>query len=29
MKALLDINFLIALFDAAHVHHASAQAWLI
>ena len=29
MKALLDTNFLIALFDAAHVHHASAQAWLI
>ena len=29
MKALLDVNFLIALFDAAHVHHASAQAWLI
>ena len=29
MKALLDTNFLIALFDAAHVHHAGAQAWLI
>jgi|GEM_PF-259413 len=29
MKALLDTNFLIALFDAAHVHHATAQAWLI
>ena len=29
MKALLDVNFLIALFDAAHVHHADAQAWLI
>lgn len=29
MKALLDVNFLIALFDAAHVHHAEAQAWLI
>jgi toxin-antitoxin system PIN domain toxin len=26
--ALLDINFLIALFDAAHVHHAAAQGWL-
>jgi toxin-antitoxin system PIN domain toxin len=26
--ALLDINFLIALFDAAHVHHATAQSWL-
>jgi len=29
MKALLDTNFLIALFDAAHVHHVVAQAWLI
>ena len=29
MKALLDTNFLIALFDAAHVHHSEAQAWLI
>jgi hypothetical protein len=29
MKALLDTNFLIALFDAAHVHHSAAQAWLI
>ena len=29
MKALLDVNFLIALFDAAHVHHTKAQAWLI
>lgn len=28
MIALLDINFLIALFDAAHVHHAAAQSWL-
>jgi uncharacterized protein len=26
--ALLDINMLIALFDAAHVHHRSAHAWL-
>jgi len=29
MRALLDINFLIALFDAAHVHHRRAHAWLI
>jgi hypothetical protein len=29
MSALLDINFLIALFDAAHVHHRRAHAWLI
>ena len=29
MKALLGTNFLIALFDAAHVYHASAQRWLI
>ena len=28
MIALLDINMLIALFDAAHVHHRSAHAWL-
>ncbi len=28
MVALLDINVLIALFDAAHVHHARAHAWL-
>jgi uncharacterized protein len=26
--ALLDINMLIALFDAAHVHHGNAHAWL-
>jgi toxin-antitoxin system PIN domain toxin len=26
--ALLDINLLIALFDAAHVHHDSAHAWM-
>ncbi len=25
MKALLKVNFLIALCDAAHVHHADAQ----
>lgn len=29
MSALLDINCLIALFDAAHVHHRRAHAWLI
>jgi uncharacterized protein len=29
MSALLDINLLIALFDAAHVHHRRAHAWLI
>jgi hypothetical protein len=29
MSALLDINFLIALFDAAHVHHRRAHVWLI
>lgn len=28
MIALFDVNFLIALFDAAHVHHDAAQAWL-
>ncbi|HKC25464.1 MAG TPA: VapC toxin family PIN domain ribonuclease, partial [Thermoanaerobaculia bacterium] len=28
MIALLDVNLLIALFDAAHVHHTPAQAWL-
>jgi uncharacterized protein len=26
--ALLDINMLIALFDAAHVHHKAAHAWM-
>jgi len=26
--ALLDINMLIALFDAAHVHHNAAHAWM-
>ena len=29
MSALLDINLLIALFDAAHVHHRRAHGWLI
>jgi len=28
MRALLDINVLIALLDAAHVHHKLATAWL-
>ena len=28
MTALLDINMLIALFDAAHVHHRAAHAWI-
>jgi uncharacterized protein len=28
MRALLDVNVLIALLDAAHVHHALAHAWL-
>lgn len=28
MIALLDTNVLIALFDAAHVHHEAAHAWL-
>ncbi|MGH8092975.1 MAG: TA system VapC family ribonuclease toxin [Chthoniobacterales bacterium] len=28
MIALLDINLLIALFDAAHVHHQTAHAWM-
>lgn len=28
MRALLDINVLIALLDRAHVHHAAARAWL-
>lgn len=28
MRALLDVNVLIALLDAAHVHHARARAWL-
>ena len=27
-RALLDVNVLIALLDAAHVHHARAHAWL-
>lgn len=28
MRALLDVNVLIALLDAAHVHHAVARDWL-
>lgn len=28
MRALLDVNVLIALLDAAHVHHRRARAWL-
>lgn len=27
MRALLDVNVLIALLDAAHVHHGDARAW--
>lgn len=27
MRALFDVNMLLALFDSAHVHHAQAQAW--
>lgn len=28
MRALLDVNVLIALLDAAHVHHRDARRWL-
>ena len=28
MRALFDVNVLIALFDPAHVHHAAAHQWL-
>lgn len=28
MRALLDVNVLIALLDGGHVHHANAMAWL-
>jgi len=28
MRALLDVNVLIALMDAAHVHHQLARSWL-
>src|SRR4051812_38398888 len=27
MKALLDVNFLVALFDPMHVHHEAAHEW--
>jgi len=29
VKALLDVSFLVALFDGGHVHHAVAHDWLI
>lgn len=29
MRALLDVNVLIALLDAAHLHHNAAMAWLL
>ncbi|MBK6674258.1 MAG: VapC toxin family PIN domain ribonuclease [Proteobacteria bacterium] len=28
MRALLDVNVLVALLDAAHVHHGAASSWL-
>ena len=28
MRALLDVNVLIALLDEAHIHHAQAMSWL-
>lgn len=28
MRALLDVNVLVALLDAAHVHHLTARCWL-
>ncbi len=28
MRALLDVNVLVALLDAGHVHHTTATAWL-
>jgi toxin-antitoxin system PIN domain toxin len=28
LRALLDVNVLVALLDAGHLHHASATAWL-
>jgi toxin-antitoxin system PIN domain toxin len=28
MRALLDVNVLIAMLDAAHVHHRKARSWL-
>ena len=29
MRALLDVNVLIALLDEDHVHHGRARAWLV
>jgi len=29
MRALLDVNVLIALLDASHIHHARAREWLM
>lgn len=29
MRALLDVNVLIALLDAAHIHHQRASQWLV
>ena len=28
MRALFDVNVLIALLDAEHLHHETARAWL-
>lgn len=28
MRALLDVNVLVALLDAGHLHHAAASAWM-
>lgn len=28
MRALLDVNALVALLDAGHLHHAAATDWL-
>ena len=28
MRALLDVNVLIALLDSAHIHHAQTMTWL-
>lgn len=28
MRALLDVNVLIALLDQGHMHHAAARSWL-
>ena len=29
MRALLDVNVLLALFDSEHAHHARARAWWV